>query len=75
MRMSETIEQVQTTRKIDASAIYTKLDLCLLLGVTKRCIDKRIARRELPKPARHVGRDPIWSGKELARWFGVEVAS
>lgn len=54
---------------IDPNKVYSKADLRELLGgVSNRCIEKRVARKQLPKPTK-IGRDSFWSGKKLQAVF------
>jgi hypothetical protein len=67
--MSEQTSEI----RFDATRVYTRDDLCRAFTVTPRCINKRVAAGELPKPDRKVGRTRTWSGAKLVKWFQVEA--
>ncbi len=40
-----------------------------LAGVQPKTWSSYVARGQAPKPARHVGRTPLWSAKEVTDWI------
>lgn len=59
----------EDTTSIEPNRLYHKADLCAMFGVTSRCIEKRVAKKQLPQPNKKIGRDPIWMGESLLRWM------
>ena len=42
-----------------------------LAGVARKTFSGYVARGQAPKPARHVGRTPVWDEDELKAWMAT----
>jgi predicted DNA-binding transcriptional regulator AlpA len=49
-----------------------KDDWEILLGVSRRAIDRMLARRDLPPPDFRLGRSPRWRSESAKNWLGAQ---